>query len=137
MRCAILVGVAVTLFMASAASTATAETATGCATPRVSAAYAADVRRVLASGRDLWGQRLLRAPNGPTLAAARRFLPPLLYAAGRGGTRLTTSGVYYLPFALPVSVGGPRGFGLHVADGSEIIVRTVAGPRLSVGVGPG
>src|SRR5512146_2808896 len=109
----------------------------GCASPKVSGAYAERVSRVLASGRDVWGNRLLAAPNGPTFAAAGRLLPPLLYAAGHGGRRLTASGVYYLPFTLPVSVGGARGFGLHVADGSQIIVRRVGGPSLVVGVGAG
>jgi hypothetical protein len=106
-----------------------------CATPTVSAAYAQRLARVLGSGRDLWGDRLLAAPNGPTLTAASRLLPPLLYAAGHGGRRLTSSGVYYLPFTMPVSVGGARGFGLHVADGSQIIVRRVGGPTLTVDVG--
>ncbi len=137
MRCAVLIGVAATLLLTTSASSGAVAPGTGCTTPRVSAAYAARVQRVLASGRDVWGERLFRAPDGPTLAAARRLLPPLLYAAGRGGARLTASGVYYLPFAMPVSVGGPRGFGLHVADGSEIIVRHVGGPSLSVGVGAG
>jgi hypothetical protein len=36
-----------------------------------------------------------------------------------------------------VSVGGARGFGLHVADGSEIIVRRAGGPHLTIGVGVG
>src|SRR6478672_10973397 len=138
MRYAVLTGVAVTLFATTAASsTATVERRTGCAPPRVSPAYAARVHRVLTSGRDVWGERLLRTPGGPTLAKARRFLPPLLYAAGRGGSRLTTSGAYYLPFTMPLSVGGPRGFGLHVADGSEIIVREAGGPSLTIGVGSG
>jgi hypothetical protein len=106
-------------------------------TPQVGAAYAQRIARVLGSGRDVWGERLLAAKNGPTLAAASKLLPPLLYAAGHGGRRLTASGVYYLPFTLPVSVGGPRGFGLHVADGSQIIVRRAGGPSLTVTVGRG
>jgi hypothetical protein len=106
-------------------------------TPQVGAAYAARVARVLGSGRDVWGDRLLAAKDGPTLAATSRLLPPLLYAAGHGGRRLTASGVYYLPFTLPVSVGGPRGFGLHVADGSQVIVRRAGGPSLTVAVGRG
>ena len=74
---------------------------------------------------------------------ARRSRPPrtssrrCFYAAGRGGRRLTASGIYYLPFTLPYSVGGPRGFGLHVADGSQVIVRRVGGPSLTVEVGRG
>src|SRR6266702_3048662 len=112
-------------------------TAPSCRVPAVGLAYAQRVDRVLASGRDVWGDRLLARKDGPTYAAASHFLPPLLYAAGRGGTRLTRSGVYYLPFTLPLSVGGARGFGLHVADGSEIIVRRVGGPSLTMYVGPG
>jgi hypothetical protein len=106
-----------------------------CGPPKVSAADAQRVNRVLASGSDVWGSRLLAAPNGPTFAAASRLLPPLLYAAGHAGRLLTASGVYYLPLTMPVSVGGARGFGLHVADGSQIIVRRVGGPALTVNVG--
>ena len=108
----------------------------GC-TPAASGAYFRAIERTLAAGRDVWGERLLASKNGPTLAAASHLLPPLLYAAGHGGSPLTATGVYYLPFTLPTSVGGPRGYGLHVADGSEIIVRRVGGPRLEVRVGAG
>jgi hypothetical protein len=109
----------------------------GCTTPRADPAYTSRVASALAAGRDVWGERLLAAPDGPSLAAARSYLQPLLYASGHGGAKLTASGVYYLPFTLPYSVGGSRGFGLHVADGSEIIVRRVGGPHLTVGVGAG
>jgi hypothetical protein len=112
-----------------------ANAGSGCATPRVGVDYAQHVSRVLASGRDVWGERLLSAQGGPTYARAAQVLPPLLYAAGRGGRSLTASGVYYLPFALPRSVGGARGFGLHVADGSQIFVRRAGGPSLTVYVG--
>ena len=125
------------MIFAAAAFAPAAHAGTGCADPKAGTAYTERIRNVLASGRDVWGDRLLHAPGGPTLAAARRFLPPLLYASGRGGMRLTASGVYYLPLTLPVSVGGPRGFGLHVADGSEIIVRRAGGSHLMVGVGAG
>src|SRR3954451_14078784 len=111
MRCALLVLMVV-------AAIAGAPGAYACATPTVGAGYVKHLRSVLDSGHDVWGERLLASKNGPTLAGARSFLPPLLYAAGPGRTRLTASGVYYLPFTMPVSVGGPRGFGLHVADGS-------------------
>lgn len=127
--CALVVATVVVLYPPAAPASAR------CEAPKVKAAYAERIGRVLAAGRDVWGERLLAAPNGPTFAAASRLLPPLLYAAGRGGRRLTTSGVYYLPFTMPVSVGGPRGFGLHVADGSQIIVRRVGGPSLTVRVG--
>jgi hypothetical protein len=128
--CAVLLAAAVVVLVPPGS-----RAASRCSAPTVSAGYAARVGRVLASGRDVWGNRLLAAPNGPSYAAASRLLPPLLYAAGHGGRRLTASGVYYLPFTLPVSVGGARGFGLHVADGSQIIVRRVGGPTLTVYVG--
>ena len=135
MRTAFLVLTATAAIAAWAAPAATM--ASGCGAPRVGASYDHRVRAALASGLDVWGDQMLRAKGGPTLAAAARALPPLLFAAGHGGTRLTRSGVYYLPFTLPVSVGGARGFGLHVADGSEIIVRRTDGPRLDVSVGAG
>jgi hypothetical protein len=127
--CAVFVAAFVALVPPASHSTG------GCAAPGVSEAYAERVGRVLASGRDVWGDRLLAAHGGPTYAAASRLLPPLLYAAGHGGRRLTASGVYYLPFTQPVSVGGARGFGLHVADGSQIVVRRAGGPSLTVRVG--
>src|SRR5581483_8465624 len=103
--------------------------------PAPSPAYVHAVRDTLAARRDVWGDALLRAPNGPSYDAARRYLAPLLYARGRGGSRLTASGVYYLPFAYPLSVYGDRGYALHVADGSEIVTRRVGGRRLSIQVG--
>jgi hypothetical protein len=112
-----------------------ANAASGCVAPHASLAYTQRVAQVVASGRDVWGARLLSEPGGPTYARAAQVLAPLLYAAGRGGRRLTASGVYYLPFALPLSVGGARGFGLHVADGSQIFVRRAGGPSLTVYVG--
>src|SRR5215831_1998439 len=118
MRFAASVLIATVVLVGSPPASATRAARTACAVPKVAPAYVGRLERVLASGRDVWGDRLLHRRNGPTLDAARRFLPPLLYAAGHGGRPLTASGVYYLPFTLPVSVGGPRGFGLHVADGS-------------------
>ena len=107
-----------------------------CSGPKAAPGYAKSVRRALLSKRDLWGARLLAAPNGPTYQGTQRYLQPLLYAEGRGGRPLTTSGVYYLPFAFPFSVYVTTA-ALHVADGSEIISRRVDGPSLTVGVGAG
>jgi len=90
---------------------------------------------VLRSGRDVWGDRLLAAPRGPTYAAARRFLPPLLYARGPGGKPLTASGVYYLPFAEPAGPQGAGSVALHVADGSQILAQRAGGRALTVDVG--
>jgi hypothetical protein len=98
-------------------------------------ASAPEVQRALRSGPDLWGDRLLRAPGGPTLAAARRFLPPLRYALARGGAKLTDSGVYYLPFAGQAPPQGVSAPALHVADGSRIYAGSVLGPSLAVFVG--
>jgi hypothetical protein len=122
-------------FVGSSRTTEAVARATQCR-PLAGPAYEHRVTAALHSGRDVWGERLLAAKDGPSFAAANRLLPPLLYAAGHGGTSLTASGVYYLPFTLPVSVGGARGFGLHVADGSQIIVRRSGGPSLTVNVGP-
>ena len=48
-----------------------------CALPRADDAYVAATRRVLQARRDVWGEQLLRAPAGPTYAAAHRLLPPV------------------------------------------------------------
>ena len=115
----------------------TGRTAPTCREPEATTAYTRRVERALGARRDVWGQKLLAQAGGPTYASARRYLAPLLYAVGPGGRRVTASGVYYLPFTFPHSVGGPRGFGLHVADGSEILVRRVGGPSLTIFVGAG
>lgn len=98
--------------------------------------YAASVKRALASRRDLWGDQLLAAPNGPTYDAASSFLAPLLYGQQRQYRPLTPSGVYYLAFAYPPSVYSPPVISLHVADGSEIITRKVRDGGLAIDVGP-
>ena len=48
---------------------------------------------------------------------------------------MTTSGVYYLPFAQPLGVHGAQTVALHVADGSEILSQTAKGPSVKVFVG--
>jgi hypothetical protein len=109
--------------------------APNCPAPVIPRGYTRSVRRALLAGRDLWGDQLLHAPDGPTYEGVRQYLPPLVYARGRGGRPLTSSGVYYLPFSFPISVNGPRDFALHVADGSEIITRRVGGRTLALYVG--
>jgi hypothetical protein len=99
-------------------------------------AYTASVRQALASKRDLWGEQLLAAPDGPTYDGARAFLPPLLYGQQRQYRPLTPSGVYYLAFTYPPSAVSPPVYSLHVADGSEIITRRVGDGSLAVDVGP-
>jgi hypothetical protein len=110
-----------------------------CPVPRPDPAYAARVERALLDGHDSWGDELLRRPGGPSYAAARRYLKPLMLVgrpAGEGGARLTDSGVYYLAFGQPAGADGGGPVALHVADGSEIVSGTASGPRLRLFVGP-
>ncbi|NUT55418.1 MAG: hypothetical protein HOQ03_05485 [Thermoleophilia bacterium] len=113
-----------------------AETRTSsCAPPRATSAHTQRVERALRTHHDVWGNQLLRAPDGPSFAAAQRLLPPLFYARAPKKRPLTESGAYYLTFGQPL---GPRGAGsvaLHVADGSQIVAERVGGRRLTVFVG--
>jgi hypothetical protein len=93
--------------------------------------------RALREGRDVLGERLIASRRGPTYAAVRSLLPPLWYGLGHGGRRLTASGAYYLTFAYPLSLYGPKAFALHVADGSQIVTRRAGGPTLTLFVGNG
>lgn len=129
---AALVGVA-----ASASGDARAGAASVCAARLASPAHTASVQRAVASGRDVWGESLLRARGGPTFEAARRFLPPLTQAMQWEGRPLTPSGSYYLPLSFPFTPYGSAVFALHVADGSEIVTRRIGGPSLAVYVGSG
>src|SRR5262249_31272367 len=76
-----------------------------CASP-ASPAYTRRVDTALRANRDVWGETLLRSRHGPTYAGARRYLAPLILASAARGTRLTESGVYYLPFGEPIGSGG-------------------------------
>ncbi len=107
-----------------------------CAEPRASAGHTARVARVLRSGRDVWGEQLLRSASGPTYGAAASLLPPLLYARAPGKKALTDSGVYYLPFGQPQGVQGAGTVALHVADGSQVIANRVGERSVTVLVGP-
>jgi hypothetical protein len=100
-----------------------------------SGAYMSSTLDALRAQTDVWGNRLLAAPGGPTYAAARRYLKPLLLARGAGGKPLTASGVYYLPFAQPDGPSGAGSVALHVADGSQIVSQHVGGRTLTVSVG--
>jgi len=105
-----------------------------CPAQHLSPSYVRSVDRALRSGRDVWGDGLLRAPAGPTYDGVRRRLKPLLYAKTTGGRRLTASGVYYLPFAQPLGIQGAGTAMLHVADGSQILVERAGGRSLTVRV---
>jgi hypothetical protein len=94
-----------------------------------STAYARRVDRALRAKQDVWGNELLRAPDGPSYEGAARYLAPLLLARAPKQTPLTASGVHYLAF------GRPGRFALHVADGSQILAQRVGGESLTVTVG--
>ncbi len=98
-------------------------------------AYTKRVLDVLGAGTDVWGDRLLALPGGPSHVAARRYLKPLMFARGAQGRSLTASGVYYLPFAQPDGARGAGSVALHVADGSQIVSQHVGGAALTVLVG--
>jgi hypothetical protein len=101
-------------------------------------AYDSAVQAALTSRSDVWGNQLLNTPGGPTYAAARRFLHPLMLVGppeGKDPHRLTDSGVYYLAFGRPDDNSGARAVDLHVADGSQVVSGRVRGPSLSVDVG--
>ena len=106
-----------------------------CAAPRATAGHASRVDRALRTHHDTWGNGLLKAPDGPSYEAARRLLPPLLYARAPGKRPLTESGVYYVPFGQPLAARGAGSVALHVADGSQVIAERVGGRRLTILVG--
>ena len=106
-----------------------------CRTPQATAAHTRKVERALRTRHDVWGNALLNAPDGPSYEAARRLLPPLLYARAPGKRPLTESGVYYVPFGQPLGARGAGSVALHVADGSQVIAERVGGRRLTVFVG--
>ena len=107
-----------------------------CPTRVASSAYTSSVQQAVNAGTDLWGNALLHARGGPTLAGARRYLAPLTQAVQWGGT-LTSSGSYYVPLSFPFTPYGSTVYALHLADGSQIVTRRVGGPSLTIDVGDG
>ena len=134
---AILATTLLVAVVAGAAKDARPAAASACGPRWATSAYAGSVQQAIDSGPDLWGQRLLSARGGPTYAAARQYLTPLLHAIQRQQRPLTPSGFYYVPLSFPFTSYGSTVFALHVADGSEIITRHVGGASLSVYVGRG
>jgi hypothetical protein len=134
MRVPFVLAAAVVALTAAFASPTVVAGRASCTVRPLSPAYAGSVRRALGAKQDVWGNTLIARPNGPTYGAVRRLLKPLLFA--RSKTKpLTTSGVYYLPFAQPLGVRGAHTVALHVADGSEILSQTAKGPSVKVFVG--
>jgi hypothetical protein len=105
--------------------------------------YVQAVNAALRAKRDVWGNRLLARPGGPTHWNLKGSLKPLLLVgkpAGRKGRRLTDSGVYYLPLGEPggrsfADAGPTEPFALHVADGSQLLSRQANGRRATFFVG--
>ena len=125
-------------FFAVAESASAAQRAQSrCTVPKASAAYAGAVAKATRSGRDIWGEKLLRSPAGPSYEAAARHLAPIHYALGAKRRPLTSTGAYYLAFTQPRREWGDFGYALHVADGSEIVTRRAGGSRLGIWVGDG
>src|SRR5262249_11993912 len=109
-----------------------------CQPPQADPGYDAAVEAALAARQDVWGNQLLRSADGPTYDGVRRYLHPLLLVDPPGGnprSRMTDSGVYYLPFGRPGGPDGKRSLDLHVADGSQIVSEHIRQSRLSVNVG--
>jgi hypothetical protein len=127
----------------SGLATTSGQSNAGCDPLRLGGRYVAAVDDALGAKADRWAERVLARPQGPTYANVRGFLKPLLLVgrpAGRSGTRLTDSGVYYVPMGEPgghsFADDGPTGpFALHVADGSQIISRKANGRRMTTLVG--
>ena len=134
------VAVLAALMMTTAAATAERReraTVSECPRQAVGAAYTKRVLRALASGRDVWGNALLRSREGPTYEGVRRYLKPLLLgraARRRPPRRLTVSGVHYVPFGQPRGIHGASPVALHVADGSQVLARRIYRRRLTVEV---
>jgi hypothetical protein len=115
----------------------------GCEPLRLDRQYVASVNSALRATEDVWGNRLLARPEGPTYRNVEGFLKPLLLVgrpAGRSGTTLTESGVYYLPMGEPggrsfADEGPTEPFALHVADGSQLLSRRANGRSATIAVG--
>ena len=133
-----LAGLAVALAATASAVAGHGRAASDCAPLEAGSAYADSVYAALADKQDVWGQQLVGSPQGPTYDAVERRLHPLLLVgrpAGLKPTRLTDSGVYYLPFGRPRGTHGAGAVDLHVADGSQIVSQLANGPRLTISVG--
>ena len=120
MRTSPAVAAAVLVFLLPAAGSTGGQVTATCPEGIDDPALADRIEGALGAGRDVWGEALLASPEGPTHAGASRFLPPLLLARAAGRTRLTASGVHYVPFSQPAGAQGGLSVALHVADGSEI-----------------
>jgi hypothetical protein len=127
----------VALLAAAALAALAPGVARGACTPSVDPAAAARVEQALRAKRDVWGEHLLAAQDGPTYDRVRRYLPPLLYGRAAKQTKLTASGVHYVAFSHPDGARGAGSVVLHVADGSQLLSQRAGGHSLTVRVGRG
>jgi hypothetical protein len=137
-RLGLVAGLALALAVTASAVAGQGRRASDCLPLRAAPAYRDAVLAALAAKEDVWGDQVVASPQGPTYAAIERRLHPLLHVgrpAGLKPTRLTDSGVYYLPFGQPYGRGGARTVDLHVADGSQVVSQLANGPRLTISVG--
>jgi hypothetical protein len=128
---------ALSALFAAAGSGAPAAAERSCPRAALSHDGAVRIDRALRAKRDVWGEALLAAPEGPTYEGAHRLLPPLLLAKAAGQTRLTASGVHYLAFSQPTGAGGATAAALHVADGGQILSHRTDGAATTLRVGRG
>lgn len=94
-------------------------------------AYENAVNGALNSPTDLFGEEVLRLPEGPTYENIAGYLAPLKLI----GTAVTESGVYYLPFGRPLNNAGFGPVALHVGDGSQVISQVATGSKVTFFVG--
>src|SRR5262245_18737665 len=131
-------GVVLALAATASAVAGHGRRASDCVPLRSDQAYTDAVFGAVGAKEDVWGTQLVGSQQGPTYAAVRAHLHPLLLVgrpAGLKPTRLTDSGVYYLPFGRPKGTRGASAVDLHVADGSQVVSQLANGPRLTVSVG--
>lgn len=93
--------------------------------------YQKKLNEALQANTDLFGERLLGLPEGPTYENIKDYLTPLKLM----GTAHTESGVYYIPFGRPLNLAGYGPVALHVGDGSQIISQVSAGAKTTIFVG--
>lgn len=133
-----IAGIVLALAATASAVAGHGRRASDCVPLRADQPYSDAVLSALAAKEDVWGTQLVGSQQGPTYAAVRAHLHPLLLVgkpAGLKPTRLTDSGVYYLPLGRPKGTHGAGAVDLHVADGSQVVSQLANGPRLTVSVG--
>lgn len=100
--------------------------------------YVSSVETALRSKPDVWGEALMRLPEGPTYDNIKDYLLPLRGVgspAGGAGNLLTDSGVFYIPMWDAQADTFAQTGALHVADGSQIATRRSDGRRMTTFVG--